>query len=252
MKKSKKIGIFAWKTGDNSLGVTAPYYEYFKMFGDPYMISPLADPDLSNLDLVVVPGGADIAPSTYGYVPSLATGKSDPIKEFFDAYIIPKVINAGIPMFGICRGHQALAVRHGLHLIQNMFHETSEAHKRFDKVHEITINTNLLPYKSSLRAPKNSNTVVTSVNSLHHQVVANGQTLSDLVSADVVKVIARHKSSKTYDDTYIEALYYPQINSITVQWHPEEAYDTFSEEAVNYLLSINKKTESKNEDDINK
>lgn len=248
MKNKKNIGIFGWKVGDNSFGITTSYYDYLNRFGDVYIISPLVDPDLSILDLVVIPGGPDISPISYAHVPNMSTGRPDPIKEYFDTYIVPKVTAAKIPIFGICRGHQALAVLHGASLIQHMHHETSEPMKRFELVHEVNIDTHKLPYKSSLRIPKNSMMANISVNSLHHQVVSNNSQLKALEKEGVVSVIAKHKSSKNYEDTHIEALYYPGINSISVQWHPEEIYDAFSEEAINYLLSLTEKTESENED----
>jgi gamma-glutamyl-gamma-aminobutyrate hydrolase PuuD len=234
---NKKIGIFTWKLGDNSIGITTPYYGFIDSFGDPCLISPVANPDLSNLDLIIIPGGPDIAPNRYGYVPDLSTSKSDPIREYFDAYIIPKAIKEGIPLFGICRGHQALAVLNGFTLIQHMYHETNESHKRFDEVHEVVFEENSLPFGASKSKTAKNNKREMSVNSIHHQVVRRD---NQLLKANEIEIVAVHKGTKTYPDNHIEALYYPRINAIGVQWHPEEIYDEFSNEAIKYLLSLKK------------
>lgn len=236
--KNKKIGIFGWKTGDNSYGVTISYYEFFNNFGDVHIISPITDVNIAQYDLIVSPGGADVSPNTYGHIPSMFTGKPDPIKEYFDKYILPEVVAARVPLFGICRGHQAIAVHFGGYLIQSMVHETNDDNRQ-KLVHDVKLEldgmpSHFNPLKSHPKADKKIR-----VNSMHHQIVDKGSVSNN---PDII-ITGTHAASKEYIDTYVESLFYPNHNIITVQWHPEEIWDKYSVLAVEYLLSLSTKKE---------
>ena len=65
----KRIGIFGWKTGENSFGITAPYFSFLESFNSTVeIITPSPEPRIDDLDLIVVPGGADVNPLNYGMV----------------------------------------------------------------------------------------------------------------------------------------------------------------------------------------
>lgn len=238
--KRKNIGIFGWKLGENSFGVTTAYYNFINQYGDPQIITPILNPDLSQYDLLIVPGGPDLAPNTYGAVPSMSTGKSDPIRDYFDKYVIPIAANQKIPIFGICRGHQSIAVMFGATMIQNMYHETNIESKRYDTVHKVVINNEPLPFKfnNGVKTP-----ILHEVNSLHHQVVYLSEETKESWDKSNIHVVATHHSSKEHKDSYIEAICYNDHNIITVQWHPEEIWDDFTDAAMNYLLSLSDKPE---------
>jgi gamma-glutamyl-gamma-aminobutyrate hydrolase PuuD len=248
---SKQIGIFGFKTGENSFGVTVPYYEYFDFFGDVHIISPLANVVLAGYDLIVVPGGPDVSPNSYGHVPDMRTSKSDPIREYFDQHVLPEAIEAGIPIVGICRGHQAIGVLHGSAMHQHMYHSTSKT--RGELSHGIAVFTKELPEplgatlrnKLSIKKEKNKGVHPLNrhleVNSLHHQ------TLSDIPDSAIL--LASHFDDKKPNDSSIEALFYPDHNIVTFQYHPEEIWDELSILCIKYLLSLkngkNKNVEAK-------
>jgi len=236
----KNIAIFGWKTGENSYGVTVPYYEYFNHFGNVHILSPLQSIDFSQYDLLVVPGGPDVAPSTYGQIPLMATGKSDPIREFFDQYRLPEAIQEGIPIVGICRGHQSIAVQFNGKLIQDMYHETN-INDRTALKHGIDVFTDGLPeelakeLQHTLKNRKKKgqhndpSKKFIEVNSMHHQVVRTPPESS--------RLLASHFDEKRRHDHSIEALYYPKHNIFTFQYHPEEIWDDLSITCISYLLN---------------
>jgi gamma-glutamyl-gamma-aminobutyrate hydrolase PuuD len=198
----KKIGIVGWKTGDNSFGITLPYAEFFSRFGTLEIIMPTED-TARDVDLLVIPGGPDVDPARYlGDSPmSFYMGKQCPFRERFDNVLLPEYINKRVKIFGICRGHQSLAVELGGTLVQDMYHETNPTHNRKELVHDLKIETKELKHWFGI-----NNVLPQKVNSIHHQVV-------DKKPKDSI-VIASH-------DGCIEALGYTKYPAFTIQWHPK-------------------------------
>jgi len=226
----KRIGIVAWKVGENSFGVTIPYLEYLQRFGSPEFILPWQPID-ETLDLVVLSGGPDVDPLRYGEFPGLYTSRSDPHKEYFDKVLLPLYIDAGVPIFGICRGMQSLAIHFGGRLHQNMYHETSHPDKRFEKVHNLQINERIAMKLGIISKTKNSKKY--EVNSLHHQI------LDVKTIPDSLKVIATYPACPWGG---IEAIAHRELPIAGVQYHPEElCIDSFSDNIIQYLLH-NKKS----------
>lgn len=198
----KKIGIVSWKIGENSFGVTNPYLNWLDYFGQVRILD-YKEPFDGSLDMLVIPGGPDINPERYGQLPDRSTGKPCIFREYFDIHVLPHYIENFVPIFGICRGHQAINVHFGGTLSQHMYHETSFK-TRDELVHEINYKIKegdkVIRYKDK-------------VNSLHHQVV-------DVVG-DGLKVIARYveKNGVVGD---IEGFVHRELPIASVQYHPEE------------------------------
>lgn len=219
---SKKIGIVSWPIGSSYVGVTSPYVEYFNQFGDVVFVS--YDEIRYDLDLLVLPGGPDVDPERYQEKPHRLTGKACPQREYFDRYMLKHYIEAEVPVFGICRGMQSLAVYFGGKMIQHIYgHPTNPSDKRFKDVHEIY-------YKySGTKDPKSIG-----VNSIHHQVV------DDENLPDELKVIARYaefnKNRTPSTIGTIEAFVHTKLNIASVQFHPEELL--FNPFANNLVISL--------------
>lgn len=98
----KLIGIPGWSTGEGSWGVAKSYLEYFSDFGKVVILSP--DEENTNVDLVVLPGGMDMNPRSYGAVPGFKTGNTDVFKQFFFDVNLPQYVQSGTSIFGICLG----------------------------------------------------------------------------------------------------------------------------------------------------
>jgi putative glutamine amidotransferase len=90
--------------------------------GQPVVLPPVGDPSsmLDRLDALVLSGGGDLDPSSYGAVPHERTGY---VREFRDAAELPLVrraLDGGLPLLGICRGAQVLNVALGGTLHQHV------------------------------------------------------------------------------------------------------------------------------------
>ena len=221
------IGLSGWKTGDNSYGANIAYIQFLSGFGNVRILTP-TEPIDDRIDLIVIPGGADVDPLRYGAIPSFYTSKPDSMKEYFDTVILPQYIKLGTPVFGICRGIQSIAVLFGAKLIQHMYHETNEK-SRSEKVHSIDL---LPPFKNEFMKD-NPHVFSIKVNSMHHQCVSNHNFPEEL------EVIGVYRSKNKFD--YIEVIRHRKYPIYAVQYHPEELdEDVLSDYIITELLSKSK------------
>lgn len=211
---TKKIGLPFWKVGDNSFGSTLPYIMFAERFGEVVPLMP-KHTVREDLDLVIIPGGPDVAPANYGETPHYFTGKPDLYKEHFDKEYLGEYIDAGVPIFAICRGHQSMAVHFGGKLIQHMYHETTDVSKDPTKVvHDMRFTADFTTKNDFTMRP------TLGINSRHHQVVDEETLPEELV------VIGRHKSTNgNYSDNTIEMMAHRTLPIVTLQSHAEDSYD---------------------------
>lgn len=235
---TKKIGLPFWKTGENSFGSTIPYIAYAGRFGEVVPLMP-EHTVREDLDLLILPGGPDVNPLNYGETPGYYTGKPDMFKEHFDRKYLQQYIDAGVPIFAICRGHQALAVHLGAKLIQHMNHETTNVSVDPTKIVHDMVFTPEFTTRHEFTP-----TTFTGVNSRHHQVVAEDTLPDELV------IIARHKSftkanqKQYYTDNTIEMMAHRELPIVTLQSHAEDTYDKMTQQFLDNVILhlINTKT----------
>jgi len=194
---SLKIGIVAWKTGENSIGITSPYYDFFSQFGAVQSLYPNEEVH-SDLNLLVLPGGADVNPLRYGQIPEIYTGNSDIFKESFDINKLPGYVANKTPIFSICRGLQTLNVFFGGALIQNASH-AFYSKERDELVHHVLPIRNGEVKGASFK-----------VNSMHHQCIDPNKLGTGM------NVILRSKT-----DDIIEGLAHAELPIAGVQFHPK-------------------------------
>ncbi len=222
--RQKLIGLVMTKhhysQSPNKAGTNAAYVEYFRQFGNVIMID-VAIQEVLPLDLLVLPGGADINSMTYGQVPSFNTGRGDTMYNYFDEYMLQKYVEANIPIFGICRGSQALYAHFGgNHYIQHRDIEVSEPRSEFiDTL--IFKNTNF----KRTNTIRKDNSKVFMANSIHHQCYMPKSFPNEL------KILA---TSKEYGN--VEAFRHKTLPIAGVQYHPEETNCAFSTYLINKLL----------------
>lgn len=233
----KKIGIVGWNTGENSFGVTKTYLNYLSQFGRIRIITPQDTiKDNLDLDLLVLPGGLDVNPTTYGAVPGFYTSNQDVMKQYFYDTQLSRYIEAKIPIFGICLGFQMLNVKFGGKLNQ---HVPSHSYAdRFEENHKINIslpdedNKKFLKYYflNSSEKTKSGKIKVTgiSVNSHHHQTVSSNNIAEDLIPLAYA------------DDGVIESFIHKNLPIAGVQFHPEEFNVSLSNLLIQYLLNGSK------------
>jgi putative glutamine amidotransferase len=75
---------------------------------------------LDKIDGLLVIGGADLDPSSYGAERDPLTESTYPERDEFELTLIRGAIERGIPVLGICRGMQALNVALGGTLVQHI------------------------------------------------------------------------------------------------------------------------------------
>ena len=153
-------------------------------------------------------GGADLDPSSYGAARLPATEQTSPLRDRFELALARRALERDLPVLGICRGLQVLNVATGGTLHQDLEVEGLGGHRpvpgRLDEptMHEIEVDAGSV-VGDAMRSP------CARVNSHHHQGLAR-------VGAGGV-VVAR-----SLPDRVVEAVEWPSRRfAVGVQWHPE-------------------------------
>ncbi len=177
--------------------------------GLPVVMSPQpldAVPELiGRLDGLLIPGGPDIDPATYGDVPRQELGPLFPEIDRFEVECVREAERIGLPVLAICRGMQLANVAHGGTLYQDLPAEvgTQISHRRKNLEDEITLHS--VGIEPDSRLARVLGVTEATVNSYHHQApreVGRG-----------LRVVARAA------DGVIEGL--EGSTSLGVQWHAE-------------------------------
>lgn len=154
-------------------------------------------------DGILIPGGADLLPSTYGAEAHERTSPADyPGQDAFEAAVLRAAIGAGIPVLAICRGFQLFNAVSGGTLNQHIGDETNPHRNSLHPVH-IEPNSRL---HSILGADE------ITVSSYHHQAV-------ELVAPELTVVA-------TAPDGVVEGLEHKSAPLVAIQWHPEDDAET--------------------------
>ena len=184
--------------------------------GEPVLLTAPGEP-LEALDGVVLPGGGDLDPRLYGEEPGAACYDVSHAQDGLDLAIARRSIDAGLPVLGICRGHQLLNVLYGGTLVQDMDPGTV-AHREPAPVHgsgpwawhEVEVRGGSKAaglYGGAGVTVADGPGVTVNIASGHHQAVAR------VADGLVVTAVA--------EDGTVEALEDPERWVASVQWHPE-------------------------------
>ena len=151
-------------------------------------------------DGLLLPGGWDVNPSRYGKerIPQ------ETIDDDLDAVqfeTLEKFLEAGKPVFGICRGHQLLNVAFGGTLIQH------------------------------LPGAENHMSLPTGADNVHRGIIERGSFLDEIYGAGCAVNSSHHqgvgqlgkgfRAVMRSEDGVIEALEHASLPVWSVQWHPE-------------------------------
>lgn len=163
----------------------------------------------SLLDGLVLHGGSDMWPGSYGEEPLKPEWSGDRVRDEYEIALLRAFIDAGKPVLGVCRGLQVINVAFGGTLYQDLAlqHPSSRHHrdaKLYDQnFHEIEFvpNTRLSGLYPGIQRAR--------VNSVHHQAVRK---LADGFTVEATSA----------DDGLIEAMRWSGSSFVAaVQWHPE-------------------------------
>ncbi|GAA2671207.1 gamma-glutamyl-gamma-aminobutyrate hydrolase family protein [Actinoplanes palleronii] len=171
---------------------------------------------LECLDGIVFTGGGDVDPAHYGAVPHPET-EVDAVRDAAELMLMRAALAADLPVLGVCRGLQVMAVATGgalhQHLPDLINHDRHRAHAGTDPLaasagdygrHDVVTTPGSLACDLLGRR--------TSVNSFHHQAVA-----------DPGEFVA---TGWCPDDRVVEIIEHPGRGfALGVQWHPERTTD---------------------------
>ena len=173
---------------------------------------------LESLDGLLLQGGTDVAPHSYGEEPLRPEWAGDIVRDRYETELIKVAMDMNRPVLGICRGHQILNVALGGTLYQdiNTQVEGSLVHRNWD-VYEDLHQEVVLEEGSSLReiyggVPNGR------INSIHHQSIKD--------VAPSLRVEARSPEDGIIegiclDDSLSEDAHHQGRYALGVQWHPE-------------------------------
>ena len=161
------------------------------------------------LDGLVLHGGADVWPGSYGEVPLQEAWQGDRIRDAYEQALVHAFVAAGKPVFGVCRGLQLINVAFGGTLYQDistqlpdsLTHRDGQAYDKHFHTLKVVPETRLDALLTGTSSYK--------INSIHHQGIkqlAEGFVAEAHCPEDGVIEAIRHTGP-----SYIAA----------VQWHPE-------------------------------
>ena len=205
----------AWGAWDvDAVVLHRAYVEALEASGAAVVIVPpvsdeaTIDAIVSRLDGLVLAGGADINPADYGADAHETTDRPRLDRDRTERHLYRAARDEGLPVLGICRGMQVMAVESGGSLIQDLpdagYGTTHREKPGTFTEHGATFSTGSL-------IARVMETIETTVNSSHHQAVADAGRLT----------VTGHAADGT-----VEVLEDPDAAFVLgVQWHPEMSDD---------------------------
>lgn len=164
--------------------------------------------DPSSIRVVFFSGGADVSPALYGERPASRTLEVDVARDEQERELFRIARAANLPMIGICRGAQFLCVMAGGRLCQHLDGH-GLARNQTHGLRALDLNWEVRDLECS---------------STHHQMQLPPPGAEVLAWAEPRLAGGRYLNGE--DQLIVpaveyEAVYYPQIRSLGLQWHPE-------------------------------
>ena len=161
------------------------------------------------LDALVLQGGNDVSPHSYGEQPLQPSWAGDAVRDRYEMALVQAFIDAGKPVFGICRGLQLINVCLGGTLYQDIPTQLPQAQLHVNPGHyernhhavQLLAGTRLAELYPGVGEAR--------INSIHHQAIktlAPGFVVEARCPQDGIIEAIRHRGPG-----YVAA----------VQWHPE-------------------------------
>ena len=163
------------------------------------------------LDGLVLHGGADVWPGSYGEDPLEERWSGDRIRDEYDKALVAAFEAAGKPVFGVCRGLQLLNVAFGGTLYQDINTQVADSF-----VHRDAVTYDLNYHSVDIRQGSRLSALYPGVervrvNSIHHQAIKDLAPAFEAEAFSVTDGLVEAIRRKDPGQSYIAA----------VQWHPE-------------------------------
>ena len=162
---------------------------------------------VSRLDALVIAGGADVEPQRYGQQPHPVVQSPRPDRDDLEVALVAAAVAADLPLLGICRGMQVMAVAGGGALEQHL--------------------PDVVGHPGHCPAPGRYGT--------HVVRTAEGSRLREVLGERVDVPTYHHQGVQSHpgyaatawaDDGVVEAIEAPEARfRLGVQWHPEVGTD---------------------------
>lgn len=166
---------------------------------------------VEDFDGLVLQGGSDIAPQSYGETPLKPEWAGDYIRDVYEIELVHAFLKAKKPILGICRGAQLLNVALGGSMLQDieMQHPGARVHRNWDQYDQIFHEVAIAPESGLAKLYGKSAGFTAKINTVHHQGLARlGRDLQ--------------VEARCPEDQIIEAIRYTGPSyAFGVQWHPE-------------------------------
>ena len=165
------------------------------------------DPLLDRIEGLMLAGGADVDPASYGAQPHPEIGPTWPERDRFEIGLVRRALDRGMPVLGVCRGMQVLNVARGGSLVQHLpdllGHDDHRHTPGAFTDHEVRLDPGSL-------AARAVGAVEITVKSHHHQGI---EQLGEGLTA----------TGWSVSDDLVEAVELPDHPFVLgVLWHPEE------------------------------
>lgn len=176
--KTPIIGISGFTDG-GSCEAPMTYIKSVRLAGGVPMVIPVTSDDaqieavVNAIDGLVMTGGEDFDPlKWYGEEPLRALGEVVPSRDEFDVKLIRAAVAKGIPVLGICRGEQLMAVAFGGSLWQDIPSQIKDSFVKHRQSPTASANgTHSITIEKGSFIEKAIGTDKAVVNSFHHQAI---------------------------------------------------------------------------------
>lgn len=161
------------------------------------------------LDGLLMQGGDDMSPRSYGEVPLNPLWAGDEVRDRYEIELFREFMSHGKPVFGICRGHQVINVALGGSLYQDIATQLpdKESHRDEARHEQHFHDMRILP--GTWLASLYPGAGITRINTIHHQAV------KELGKGLVIEALSE-------PDGIVEAIRWEGNGFVVgVQWHPE-------------------------------
>ncbi|HXZ48044.1 MAG TPA: type 1 glutamine amidotransferase [Usitatibacter sp.] len=161
------------------------------------------------LDGLLLQGGADMSPASYGETPLNPLWTGDEVRDRYEIELFREFVAQGKPVLGVCRGHQLLNVALGGSLYQDIATQCPGKASHRDETRYEAHFHDMRIRPGGWLARLFPGVTVTRVNTIHHQAIRR------LGEGLIVEATSE-------PDGVIEAVRWEGRSFVAgVQWHPE-------------------------------